>query len=563
MLSLSDYFILFWLMTLKQALHKLLTFSFNNSRKDVTTVEDPFDAPTYNIPEKPMTFTEGASYSVVILVGLGIAAVTGYGVFKELIFEPKDFKHVSSIDPNYVIDQHLGINRKSGDKFWVSAGSNAGDLLIMAISDWQKVSRNKKASVFDRIRDDDRNNKHNEYMRSFNQQANKGNNHTTYASVVVPKVKSVVTKVSDEVTKVSDEVMQLKFGDFILDHKFSNKVVLGKLKEFSMLLVLKNMCKAQGFPGVDCKFVGGMWLMLEFPSQQTCYNFRSNEVVCGWFHQLLDWSRNFVPKERLVWLDIEGMPLRAWSKSKFSKVASKWGIIRHMDETLGLNLSIKEVIGWSPSFNESVSVNEEDDNRFEGPNLNFEEDDYISITSSKDIGNDGLKEQDSDPFQLRDLIMEDSRRNKMIKKKLVKNGGNSVLDLPQHHKVLSKQDKYDPVSNHKRGDVSKVMNFQTEESEHLSARIPSIKYESSPTHPSGWSEPGAFDERYVQHSRGGGGSCCSLRSNSVHQGSKQPLVVEGLDVLIQMGHAMGYSMQDCVQDKEEVINRSCVNQVFK
>lgn len=61
-------------------------------RKDLSTVEDPFDAPTYNIPEKPVTFTEGASYSLVILAGLGIAALAGYAVFKELIFEPKEYK---------------------------------------------------------------------------------------------------------------------------------------------------------------------------------------------------------------------------------------------------------------------------------------------------------------------------------------------------------------------------------------------------------------------------------------------------------------------------------------
>lgn len=64
----------------------------SETRKAVSTIEDPFDAPTYNIPEKPMTFTEGASYSVVILIGLGIAAAAGYGVFKELIFEPKEYK---------------------------------------------------------------------------------------------------------------------------------------------------------------------------------------------------------------------------------------------------------------------------------------------------------------------------------------------------------------------------------------------------------------------------------------------------------------------------------------
>ncbi|KAL5537335.1 hypothetical protein UlMin_045696 [Ulmus minor] len=64
----------------------------NETKKEISTVEDPFDAPTYNIPEKPVSFTEGASYTVIILVGLGIAAAAGYAVFKELIFEPKEYK---------------------------------------------------------------------------------------------------------------------------------------------------------------------------------------------------------------------------------------------------------------------------------------------------------------------------------------------------------------------------------------------------------------------------------------------------------------------------------------
>ena len=63
---------------------------YPQGKKDLSTVGDPFDAPTYNIPEKPVTFAEGASYSVVILAGLGVAALAGYSVFKELIFEPKE-----------------------------------------------------------------------------------------------------------------------------------------------------------------------------------------------------------------------------------------------------------------------------------------------------------------------------------------------------------------------------------------------------------------------------------------------------------------------------------------
>ncbi|XP_058104364.1 probable mitochondrial import inner membrane translocase subunit TIM21 isoform X2 [Magnolia sinica] len=61
-------------------------------RKDISTIDDPFDAPTYNIPEKPVSFTEGASYSLIILAGLGIAGAAAYAVFKELIFEPKEYK---------------------------------------------------------------------------------------------------------------------------------------------------------------------------------------------------------------------------------------------------------------------------------------------------------------------------------------------------------------------------------------------------------------------------------------------------------------------------------------
>ncbi|KAL3516884.1 hypothetical protein ACH5RR_023786 [Cinchona calisaya] len=64
----------------------------SEGRKDVTTVEDPFDAPTYNIPEKPVTFVEGASYTVFILVGLGIAAAAAYAVLTELVFQPKEYK---------------------------------------------------------------------------------------------------------------------------------------------------------------------------------------------------------------------------------------------------------------------------------------------------------------------------------------------------------------------------------------------------------------------------------------------------------------------------------------
>jgi len=53
--------------------------------------EDPFDSLTDKIPERPVSVAEGASYSLIILAGLAVAAVAAYAVMKELIFEPKEY----------------------------------------------------------------------------------------------------------------------------------------------------------------------------------------------------------------------------------------------------------------------------------------------------------------------------------------------------------------------------------------------------------------------------------------------------------------------------------------
>ncbi|VVB06760.1 unnamed protein product [Arabis nemorensis] len=62
----------------------------NKAKKELTTVEDPFDSPTYHIPEKPVTFTEGASYSLVILAGLGVAGAAGYKIFDKALKRIQD-----------------------------------------------------------------------------------------------------------------------------------------------------------------------------------------------------------------------------------------------------------------------------------------------------------------------------------------------------------------------------------------------------------------------------------------------------------------------------------------
>ncbi|KAL2933338.1 putative mitochondrial import inner membrane translocase subunit TIM21 [Bienertia sinuspersici] len=104
-------------------------------KKDISTVEDPFDSPTYHIPEKPVSFTEGASYSVVILAGLGIAGVAAYGVFKELIFEPKEYKIFSKALEKI---QHDGQVKGKEPKAKVVEGTNEKDFALTTPKVFQK-----------------------------------------------------------------------------------------------------------------------------------------------------------------------------------------------------------------------------------------------------------------------------------------------------------------------------------------------------------------------------------------------------------------------------------------
>lgn len=68
-------------------------FGWNLQNKGISKQqeEDPFDSLTDKIPERPVTVAEGASYSLVILAGLAVAAAAAYAVFKELIFQPREY----------------------------------------------------------------------------------------------------------------------------------------------------------------------------------------------------------------------------------------------------------------------------------------------------------------------------------------------------------------------------------------------------------------------------------------------------------------------------------------
>ena len=136
----------------------------------------------------------------------------------------------------------------------------------------------------------------------------------------------------------------------------------------------------EGFDELEVRYVGGVWVMFEFITEDVCHSFMQNEAMDHWLTEKKPWNRNFVSSDRIVWVDIEGLPIRAWSKAAFRKIIAKWGNVMHLDDMLGEDLyknrvcmlttyqhiisdtikvsvdgefftvRVKEAPGWTPSF---------------------------------------------------------------------------------------------------------------------------------------------------------------------------------------------------------------------
>ncbi|CAI9294632.1 unnamed protein product [Lactuca saligna] len=174
------------------------------------------------------------------------------------------------------------------------------------------------------------------------------------------------------------EVIELSFGDFIV--KKYKKVCLVKARDFLTLPNLHMLSLDEGFEDFDMKFVGGLWVLIEFKSKHACENFVNSDVMDHRLLEKREWDSNFVPLERIVWVDIEGLPLSCWSKDSFRRILSKWGSIVQMEDYVEedvyknhvcklttsqqiisymvkvrvdgklFNIRVKEAKGWTPSF---------------------------------------------------------------------------------------------------------------------------------------------------------------------------------------------------------------------
>nr|GEX01626.1 RNA-directed DNA polymerase, eukaryota, reverse transcriptase zinc-binding domain protein [Tanacetum cinerariifolium] len=128
-------------------------------------------------------------------------------------------------------------------------------------------------------------------------------------------------------------IPSMVLDDSHIVHRDLSLHVMGDVKQFMSIQKLPTILSKEGFPNVKLTYLGGLWVMMEFSSLITKEKFLHHVGVASWFNTLSNPQPDFVSKERIVWVDIEGVPLHLWSLATFSKIGSKWGEMLELEES--------------------------------------------------------------------------------------------------------------------------------------------------------------------------------------------------------------------------------------
>nr|GEV42534.1 nucleotide-binding alpha-beta plait domain-containing protein [Tanacetum cinerariifolium] len=117
----------------------------------------------------------------------------------------------------------------------------------------------------------------------------------------------------------------------LMSNDFSMSL-LGRVKEFASLENLKVSLCNEGFVNIKIKYMGELWVLLEFVTRESIKLFRDNVSVGSWFSQIIEASRDFVTNGRIAWVEVKGVPFKLWSHYTFKRIADRWGKLLDVDD---------------------------------------------------------------------------------------------------------------------------------------------------------------------------------------------------------------------------------------
>ncbi|PWA78420.1 nucleotide-binding alpha-beta plait domain-containing protein [Artemisia annua] len=180
-------------------------------------------------------------------------------------------------------------------------------------------------------------------------------------------------------------------------------IVMGKVRDLNLIENLRQVCHKEGFANVEIKYIGGFWVWIEFNNRKASIRFKQHSTIATYFHSLIPVSKHFVVDERVLWVEILGLPLCAWSLTAFKKVAAKWGeiLLYVKEESVSKPLWVGNSDcsdssadeGMLDGYSSEASLSDEEEIQMQEPNC--QQSTPIIHSDSEDKHNQALHEETS------------------------------------------------------------------------------------------------------------------------------------------------------------------------
>ncbi|GJY68417.1 hypothetical protein Tco_0471399 [Tanacetum coccineum] len=330
----------------------------------------------------------------------------------------------------------------------------------------------------------------------------------------------------------------------IVDNDLSCSL-MGKIKDINALSNIYVIFADEGFDNVNISYLGGFWILIEACSVASKEKMLNHEGLASWFSELCIADPSFVSEDRLVWISIEGLPFNTWNNNAYAKIISQWGTLSEVDTTPDSSSSakkicvvtkvhtiinqrikiivkgkiywicVKELEAWAPEFNnefcENSSSDEESMEDGEFNSQKVDDIDHISESSCMKEGNEQQApktgKESEDPFGIYSILKRNNQKEKS--------------------KDAKKSDPSFPP-----GFTPKGVNETIEEEENVSVN------KSNSNH-------------HCNKKTGSNGKCGSNRSFKLKAGGS---ILDVMEDLIEIGHAMGYNMEGCSKNIEAIVD---------
>ncbi|GJT46028.1 hypothetical protein Tco_0954743 [Tanacetum coccineum] len=125
-------------------------------------------------------------------------------------------------------------------------------------------------------------------------------------------------------TKANTRALVLDDQDLI-NVEDRSMVLLVKLKDVNSMSNMYVICRNEGFTVLKIHHVGGLWIWIHFPSSSSADNFQTNASLKSIYSCIKTATPSFKADERMIWIEIRGLPLCVWGSNAYNQVTYMFG----------------------------------------------------------------------------------------------------------------------------------------------------------------------------------------------------------------------------------------------